>query len=77
MLDTMKECQIIDMVSRNDRARADLLRVTTDPYLQELARTVPRLSSEEPADVEQSAINKNAESIPFYTIFKGQPPFAQ
>lgn len=77
MLDTMKECQVIDVISRNDRARADLLRVTTDPHLQELARTVPRLSSEEPADVLQSSVNKNAESIPFYTIFKGQPPFAQ
>ncbi len=77
LLDTMSECQIINVVSRNPRARADLLRVTTDPYLLNLAQTTPSLSSEEPADKLQSDVNNNAGSIPFFTIFKGQPPFAQ
>jgi hypothetical protein len=77
LLDTMDECQIIDVVSRQPRARADLLRVTSDPHLRELAVTTPQLGTDESEDKEMSDINRNSESIPFYTIFRGQPPFAQ
>jgi hypothetical protein len=49
--------------------------VTTDPHLLELARTTPRLDNTEPADELQTDVNRNKESIPFYTIFRGQPPF--
>lgn len=77
LLDTMTECQVIYTLERDARARQDLLRVTTDPRLLELARTVTPLATSEFADDLQSSINKNAESIPFFTVFKGQPPFAQ
>lgn len=77
LLDTMCEDQIIDVLTRDDRARADLLRVTTDPHLLELARTVPRLPSMEPEDALQKEINRDKDSIPFFSIFRGQPPFAQ
>jgi hypothetical protein len=79
MLDTMCEAQIIYVLERDDKARADLLKVTSDPHLRELARTVPRLPTVEQTDVEQANINQpnNSGSIPFYAIFRGQPPFAQ
>lgn len=76
LLDTMTEDQVIYSVQRNDRARADLLRVTTNPRLLEIARTVPRLPTVELADEEQKDINRptTAASIPFYAIFQGRPP---
>ena len=79
LLDTMNERQIIDVVSRNAQARRDLFRVTSDPDLLNLARTLPPLETGEEMDEEQSEFNRNDEpaSIPFYAIFKGQPPFAQ
>lgn len=79
MLDTMTDCQIIHSLERDDVARADLLTVTSDPHLLELARTVPRLPTVEETDVEQSLLNQsnNSGSIPFYALFRGQPPFAQ
>src|SRR5512137_224318 len=79
LLDTMSECQVIDVISRQARARADLLRVTSDPHLLYLAATVPRLGDVEEDDALQDDLNRNEEpeSIPFYGIFKGQPPFAQ
>lgn len=79
MLDTMEECQIIYAIQRDERARADLLRVTSDERLRELATTVPRLPKVEEEDAQQALVNRpnSAESIPFYAIFRGQPPFAQ
>ena len=78
-LDTLCDEQIIYILERDEKARADLLKVTTDPHLIELANTVPRLPTVEQADVEQSLVNQpnNSGSIPFYAIFRGQPPFAQ
>lgn len=79
MLDTMCDAQIIYVLERDDQARKDLLKVTSDQHLRELAKTVPRLPTVEQADVEQANINQpnNSGSIPFYAIFRGQPPFAQ
>jgi hypothetical protein len=78
-LDTLKEHQIINIIERDDRARADLLKVTSDPYLRKLALTVPKLPTQELVDAEQLNQNRPNEpsSIPFYAIFRGQPPFAQ
>jgi len=79
LLDTMSDAQIIHSLERDDQAREDLLTVTSDPALLELARTVPRLPTVEEADVEQALLNQpnNSGSIPFYSLFRGQPPFAQ
>ena len=79
LLDTMTEDQVIHVVERDDTARLDLLAVTTDARLQEIARTVARLPTTEPADALQHEINRpnKPESLPFYAIFRGQPPFAQ
>ncbi len=76
LLDTMKECQVINVLQRDERARADLLRVTTDPRLRELAMTVAPLPSYEEEDRLQTTINNNPGSIPFYTVFRGNAPYS-
>ena len=79
LLDTLTEAQIIDIVERDERARKDLLRVTSDPRLLEIATKTKRLSTAEEADLQQKWINKNETPAgnPFYGVFRGQPPFAQ
>ncbi len=78
MLDTMTESQIVGVLQCNERAREDLLKITSDPCLRQLAETVPRLSTEEPADQLQRQTNRHKDSIPFYTVFRGTSfPFAQ
>jgi hypothetical protein len=42
MLDTMCDAQVICVIERDEQAREDLLRVTSDAHLLELARTVPQ-----------------------------------
>lgn len=77
LLDTLNEYQVCDILSRDEVARKDLLRVTTDARLLELARTVPRLPTGVASDECQRKVNTNPASLPFYTVFAGKPPFAQ
>src|SRR5271170_4413512 len=78
-LDTLSEAQIINILERDAKARADLLLVTSDPYLRKLAQTIPKLPTQEHVDAEQLNQNRPNEpaSLPFYAVFRGQPPFAQ
>jgi hypothetical protein len=79
MLDSMCDAQVIYAIEHDEQAREDLLKITSDPHLLELAKTVPRLPIVEQTDVEQALLNQsnNTGSIPFYSLFRGQPPFAQ
>jgi hypothetical protein len=79
MLDTMSDAQVIYVLERDEKARADLQRVTSDKHLLQLARTVPRLPVVEETDAEQALLNRPHEPAqnPFYGIFRGQPPVAQ
>lgn len=79
LLDTLTEAQVIDIVERDERARKDLLRVTSDPRLLEIAAKTKRLTTAEEADLQQKWVNKNEAPAgnPFYAVFRGQPPFAQ
>ncbi len=77
MLDTMSRAQVISVIECDPVARADLKRVTSDPCLLELAETVKSLPTEEPGDTLQRELGRQAESIPFYAWFRGNPPFAQ
>jgi hypothetical protein len=77
MLDTMEEYQVVSTLQRSQRAKDDLLKVTGNEYLRNLARTVPLLPTGEEGDQLQKEVNANAQSIPFYALFRGQPPFAQ
>jgi hypothetical protein len=78
-LDTLKESQVIYIIERDEKARKDLLKVTSDPRLRHLALTVPKLPTQELVDAEQLNQNRPNEpaSIPFYAVFRGQPPFPQ
>lgn len=79
LLDTLEECQVVNSLQRSQRAKDDMLKVTTNEYLRNLANTVPLLPTTNEGDVEQKTINSlgGPNSIPFYAIFRGQPPFAQ
>lgn len=75
LLDTMTDAQVVYVLQRDEVARADLKRITTDEDLLTLADIVPRLPVTENDDRTQSELNAN--TIPFYTQFRGRPPFAQ
>lgn len=75
LLDTMEEYQVINSLHRSQRAKDDLVRVTSNEYLRNLAATTPLYPTTNEGDVLQKEVNQN--SIPFYTQFRGQPPFAQ
>ncbi len=79
MLDTMTEAQVIYVIERDEKARADLLKVTSDTRLRELAQTIARLPTVQEDDKLQTDMNRNhaSASNPFYALFRGQPPFAQ
>lgn len=74
LLDTLQECQVIWIIERDERARADLLRVTDDERLLELGNTIARLPTINSSDAQMKGQNSY---VPFYSVFKGQPPFAQ
>jgi hypothetical protein len=77
LLDTMSEEQVIYVLQRDEKAREDLRRVTSDEHLLELAETVPRLPTTPLGDSLQSEVNRNADSIAFYSVFRGRPPTAR
>jgi hypothetical protein len=75
LLDTMEEYQVINSLHRSQRAHDDLLRVTSNEYLRNLAKTTPIYPTANEGDTLQKEINQG--TLPFYTQFRGQPPFAQ
>jgi len=81
LLDTMEECQVVNSLQRSQRAKDDLIRVTSNEYLRNLANTVPLLPTGNEGDALQKEINGIGGSVgaagPFYALFRGQPPFAQ
>lgn len=77
LLDTMEEYQVINVLQRNERARQDLKRVTSDARLLELAEKIPRLSETNTDDDLQKDHGNTTNAGPFYTVFRGQPPFSQ
>lgn len=77
LLDTMSEPQVIYVLQRDVKARADLCRVTSDEQLLELAVTVPLLSKGRFGDEIQKEVNRDASSLPFYSVFRGRPPTAR
>jgi hypothetical protein len=76
-LDNLCDDTIVFILQRDEHAREDLLRVTSDAHLRTLAATTPRLPTTYQGDEEMAQINQMPASIPFYTAFRGQPPFAQ
>ncbi len=76
LLDTMRPDQVIYSLERDERARADLLRVTSDPQLLELAQTVERLPTMELSDAVQKDANREGPATNvLYSVFHGIPPW--
>ena len=70
LLDTLTEEQVTETIERDERARADLLRVTDDPQLLHLAATVPRLPTGEASDAQMAHFRPPPP--PYYAQFKGR-----
>lgn len=79
LLDTMSDAQIIYVLERDWKAREDLLKVTSDPHLRNLVASIAMLPTTQEDDKLQTDLNRNhaSASNPFYSLFRGQPPFAQ
>jgi hypothetical protein len=71
-LDQLTYSTVIYILSRNRNAKADLLRITSDPCLIQIANrtglVVPTI--EDSARVE-ARLNNPAQTLPFYTLFRG------
>jgi hypothetical protein len=77
ILDTLEDYQVIHILERDERARADLKKVTSDAHLLDLAEKIPRLPETNEGDEDQRDHGNTTNASPFYTVFRGQPPFAQ
>lgn len=70
ILDTLSPRQVNYILEHNEVARADLLRVTTNPDLIDMANSVPRLPTTEEDD-ELMKVQAKQTPLPFYQIFRG------
>ncbi len=69
-LDNLTFDQVWFILGKNPRAKRDLLRITSDPQLIELANNTKLVVDElEDAKVPERLVNKN--TIPFYTVLRG------
>lgn len=71
-LDLMTYGQVAYILRRNPRAKADLLRITDDRCLVLLANSIA-LSIPDDVDNQIAVDRLQANSLPFYTVFKGNP----
>ncbi len=75
MLDTMSYEQVVQVLRHDPKAREDLPKVTSNQELLTLLATVPLLGQTTLNERLQSANTRNG--LPYYTVFRGQPPNAQ
>lgn len=75
MLDTMQEHQVSYVLRHDPKARCDLPKVTSNPYLLALLGRVGLLSTGVRSDSEQRRHNTKQGSLPFYNQFGGKPPY--
>ena len=71
-LDNLTYDQVYFVLQRNPNAKNDLLRVTTDPNLIDLANHSSLI--QDPIEMDLSpyrVINNPKNTLPFYTLFKG------
>jgi hypothetical protein len=74
MLDSMSVDQIIYVLQHDPRAREDLPKVTSDQEVLGLLTTVPLLGA---PSVESKLQRQSARTgLPYYTVFRGNPPIA-
>lgn len=70
MLDNLCKEQVVYILQRNERARRDLLRVTTCEELLDLANTIPSLPTERDDDKLMRTFN-TGDCLPQYTVYGG------
>ncbi len=70
ILDELTYDEVYDVLRRNPKAAEDLMRITNNPKLLALAREV-KLSQTDQEDAEQAAKRLNANTLPFYTVMRG------
>lgn len=70
ILDEITYDEVYDVLRRNPQAADDLMRITNNPKLLALAREV-KLSQTDQDDAEQAAKRLNSNSLPFYTVLRG------
>lgn len=75
MLDSMTPAQVIYTLQRTPQARCDLPKVTSNPDLLTLLARVQLLPTGNAEDQAQSRLNANHETLPFYNVFRGNPPY--
>jgi hypothetical protein len=70
ILDELTYEEVYEVLRRVPRAKADLIRITNDPTLLQLAQTTQLARSpQDEADMVQKRLNRN--TLPFYTLFRG------
>jgi hypothetical protein len=70
ILDELTYDDVYTVLQRNPNASRDLQRVTSQPTLLRLAREVPLVK--DPIEDDQAAADRiNANTLPFYTIMRG------
>jgi len=70
ILDEMTYEQVYEVLRRVPKAKADLIRITSDPTLLQLAQTTQLVQCPQiEADRVQRRLNRN--TLPFYTLFRG------
>ncbi len=71
-LDDLTYSTVIFILTRNRNAKSDLLRITSDPCLIDIANktrlVVPQIEDDARA---AARINNPAQTLPFYTLFRG------
>lgn len=70
ILDEITYDEVYEVLRRNPKAADDLMRITNNPKLLALAREV-KLTQTDQDDAEQAAKRLDANSLPFYTVMKG------
>lgn len=71
ILDELTFDQVAHVLSKNPRAKADLLRITTDPRLVRLANEAKLVETDQTAD-ERFARKLNSDILPHYTVTRGK-----
>ena len=71
-LDGLTYDQVYFVLQKNPNAKSDLLRVTTDPNLLELAKRSQLIADPiEDDNIPYKMINNPKNTLPFYTLFRG------
>lgn len=69
ILDEMTFEHVITILSRNPHAKEHMLKITSDPCLIKLANQIELVRP--PQEQSHDLMRKLNESIPFYTLYKG------